>query len=204
VTTDTAALFFALLALLALAGALVGLVAIVGRHRTGRLAALADDLGSAGLWVAWLVATVATLGSLYLSEIAHFTPCPLCWYQRIAMYPLVVLLGIAAVRRDTNIRPYVITQAGIGAVIAAYHSWIQAFPPVGGSTFCTADAPCTARYIWEFGFVSIPFMALCGFLTIVVFTLLAGRRTSPAAESPELTSNRVASNGDRRPKVLQP
>jgi disulfide bond formation protein DsbB len=173
VTTDTAALFFALLALLALGGAGAGVVILVGRGRSTGLAGLGDDIGPAGLWLAWLVATASTLGSLYLSEVAHFTPCPLCWYQRIAMYPLVLLLGIAAVRRDTNIRPYVVTQSSVGAAIAAYHSYIQAFPPAGGSSFCTVDAPCTERYIWELGFVSIPFMALCGFLAVIVATLLA-------------------------------
>jgi disulfide bond formation protein DsbB len=168
-----------------------------------------DDLGGAGLWLAWLVATVSTLGSLYLSEVAHFTPCPLCWYQRIAMYPLVLLLGIAAVRRDTNVRPYVVAQAGVGAVVAAYHSWIQAFPPVGGSSFCTVDAPCTERYVWELGFVSIPFMALCGFAAVIVLTLLSGARR-PVAEGvteavlgPEPTPTVAAPLGDR-PKAMQP
>jgi len=181
-------LFFALLALVALAGAVAGTVlAVVSRRRgADELSPLVRDVTRLAIPLAWTVATVCTLGSLYLSEIAKFKPCLLCWYQRIAMYPLALLLGIASIRRDRNIRVYVIAQAGVGAAIAAYHSWIQAFPPEGGTSFCTVDAPCTARYVWELGFVSIPFMALSGFLFILVLMVLAGldRRVPDDLESP--------------------
>lgn len=181
-------LFFALLALVALAGAVAGTVlAVVSRRRgADELSPLVRDVTRLAIPLAWAVATVCTLGSLYLSEIAKFKPCLLCWYQRIAMYPLALLLGIASIRRDRNIRVYVIAQAGVGAAIAAYHSWIQAFPPEGGTSFCTVDAPCTARYVWELGFVSIPFMALSGFLFILVLMVLAGlgRRVPDDLESP--------------------
>lgn len=175
-TTETASLFFALLCLAALAGTAVVIVVLVtarGRPASGA-ARLRTDLARAAIPLAWLVATVTTLGSLYYSEIAHFTPCKLCWYQRIAMYPLVLLLGIAAVRRDRGIRIYVIAQCAVGAVIAAYHSFIQAFPPEGGTSFCTVDAPCTERYVWQFGFVSLPFMAFTSFVFIIVLMIVAG------------------------------
>ncbi|MFN8038495.1 MAG: disulfide oxidoreductase [Acidimicrobiales bacterium] len=165
---ETASLFFALLSLVALAG-VVGL-AVIGlvSWRSGgtRLVGLRDDLGRVALWLAAAVALTCTLGSLYFSEIAKFTPCKLCWYQRIAMYPLVLLLGIAAVRRDRGIRVYGLALAAIGACVSTYHTWLQAFP-TSSSSFCTVDAPCTERHVWELGFVSIPFMALAGFLLII-------------------------------------
>jgi disulfide bond formation protein DsbB len=173
---DAASLFFAILALACLIAvavvALGGLVWALG-GRSDALSSLRDDLGRVAVPLAWIVATVATLGSLYYSEIADFVPCRLCWYQRICMYPLVIVLGVAALRRDRDVRFTAIPLAGIGAVIAAYHAWIQAYPPVGGTSFCTLDAPCTERYVWEFGFVSLPFMALCGFLFVIVMMFLA-------------------------------
>ena len=173
-SVSTSSLFFAMLIGVALAGAL-GLTALLVADRAGSAGAarLRVDLSVVGLPVAWIVATVTTLGSLYYSEIAHFTPCKLCWYQRIAMYPLVLLLGIAAWRRDRNVRLYVIAQCAVGAVISVYHSYIQAFPPDNGTSFCTLDAPCTERYVWEFGFVSIPFMAFTAFVFIITLMLVA-------------------------------
>lgn len=173
---DTASLFFAILALGCLLAVVVvalgGLVWAVG-GRSEALSSLRDDLGRVAVPLAWIVATVATLGSLYYSEVADFVPCKLCWYQRICMYPLVIVLGVAALRRDRGVRFTAIPLAGIGAVIASYHAWIQAYPPVGGTSFCTLDAPCTERYVWEFGFVSLPLMALSGFLFVIVMMVLA-------------------------------
>ena len=121
----------------------------------------------ARLWLTWLVATTATAGSLYFSEVAGFIPCQLCWYQRIAMYPLSLVLAIAALRDDLDVRRYVLPVAGIGAGISIYHYLLQWFPQLETTT-CDPAAPCAAFYVREFGFVSIPFMALMGFLTIIV------------------------------------
>lgn len=179
---ETATFVFAVLALCclgAVAAVAVGAVVRALPGGGGRFAAMRADLRRASLGLAWLIATVSMLGSLYLSEVAKFFPCKLCWYQRICMYPLALILGIAALRRDRGVRVYVLPLAGIGAVVAAYHSWIQAFPPAGGSSFCTTDAPCTERYVWEFGFVSIPLMALSGFLFVITMMLLA-RGDDPA------------------------
>src|SRR6266536_2440469 len=76
-----------------------------------------ETFAQSSLWFAWIVALVATAGSLYLSEIAHFTPCTLCWYQRIGMYPLAVVLGIAAYRHDFGICRYVVPIATAAAFI---------------------------------------------------------------------------------------
>ncbi len=181
-STETISLFFALLALACLAAvALVGIGALLRLAGVERFDVAAAELGRVAVPLAWVVAFVATLGSLYYSEVAGFTPCPLCWYQRICMYPLALILGIAALRRDREVWWYVLPLAGLGAVFAAYHSWIQAFPPDGGSAFCTADAPCTSRFVWELGFVSLPFMAMSGFLFVITMMLLA--RSSRAGMS---------------------
>ena len=132
---ETTTFVFAVLALCCLGA--VGVVGIgaVARALPGgaeRFAVLRADLRRASLGLAWIIATTSMLGSLYLSEVAKFVPCKLCWYQRICMYPLALILGIAAARRDRTVRVYVLPLAGIGAAIAAYHSWIQAFPPDGG------------------------------------------------------------------------
>ena len=131
------------------------------------------------MWLAFVVALVTTLGSLYLSEVAHFVPCPLCWYQRICMYPLVVALAVGGLRRDREVYAYVLPPAIIGAGFAIYHTQLQAFPAQHGP-FCKIAEPCTVRYVWEFGFVSIPFMALSAFAFIIVMMLLV--RSDRSAE----------------------
>lgn len=166
--------FLAILTLLAALGVLAVILLIVLGQRS-RMRAL---LGPAALWLAFLVALTATAGSLYLSEVAGFIPCTLCWYQRIAMYPLVLVLGIAAWRGDMAIRRYVVPVAVIGALIAAYHVALQRLPSLPSGS-CSLDAPCTAIYVERFGFVTIPVMALVAFLAIL--TLLIGLAPSGGA-----------------------
>jgi hypothetical protein len=170
-TTAAFSLFFALLALAALAGAAaVGVLALGPRSERGD--GLRYEVGRIGLPVAWVIATVTTLGSLYYSKVVGFPPCELCWYQRIAVYPMVVILGTALVRRDAaGVRPYAIGPCLVGLPVSIYHSWIQWFPPDEGTSFCTLDAPCTAKYVFELGFVTLPFMAGCAFVSIIAFLL---------------------------------
>lgn len=174
-SVSTASFFFAVLALCCLAA--VAVTVVIGVIQwvvpSASLVTLRRDVGDASVALAALVATVATLGSLYYSQVAGFTPCTLCWYQRIFMYSLAVILVVAAVRRDRDIRWYALPLAVIGAGFSVYHSWIQAFPPDSGTSFCTAEAPCTTRHVWEFGFVSLPFMALCGFAFVITMMVLA-------------------------------
>jgi disulfide bond formation protein DsbB len=177
----TMSVLFALLALLCWAiavGLVVGALVRRARHgRPGRLEPLRDDIGRIALPLAWLIALVTTLGSLYYSKVIEYVPCELCWYQRIVIYPFAVILGIAAWRRDAAIRVYAVPVLAIGIVIATYHTWIQAYPPENGTSFCTADVPCTTRYVWEFGFVSLPFMALSAMVAMTALLLVA--RTAP-------------------------
>jgi disulfide bond formation protein DsbB len=164
--------FLALLALGALAGALL----LVPVNAIGGADALRAVIGHrAALGLAAMVAVTAMAGSLYLSEVAGFVPCALCWYQRIAMYPLAILLPIAAARGDGAIRPYAATLAGIGAVIAGYHVLVQRLPGLPSGS-CSLDAPCTAIYVERFGFVTIPVMALIGFVTILALLFVTRER----------------------------
>jgi disulfide bond formation protein DsbB len=163
VDTETMTLFLALLAVVAQGAVVVSLVLLA----TGRRRLLAEHVGPQALALAACVAVVATLGSLYLSEVANFTPCKLCWYQRIAMYPMAPLLVIAAARRDRGIRPYAITLAGIGAVISTYHVLLERYPTLESSV-CDPTNPCTLIWVERFGYLTIPAMALSGFALILV------------------------------------
>ncbi len=181
----TVSTFLALLALLAAAATAVGLVLAVGAGTSGAMGGIFDRVRSAvapiGLWLAWLAAAVATAGSLYMSEVAGFIPCALCWYQRIAMYPLALLLLIAALRSDGGIRPYAASLALVGAAISAYHVLVQRLPGLPSGS-CSVQAPCNTIYIERFGFVTIPVMALIGFVTIATILLLFIPRATPDDE----------------------
>lgn len=145
-------------ALLALAAIAAGVIAIV---RPSTYSGLGFRNGVA---MAALVAGAATAGSLIYSEVYLFEPCRLCWYQRIAMYPLTLTLAIGWWRSDRNVLRYVIPPALIGAGISVWHLANQWITP---GTTCGVGASCSVRYVTEFGFVTIPFMALSGFIAII-------------------------------------
>jgi disulfide bond formation protein DsbB len=131
-------------------------------------------LSGAELALAWLVALVATLGSLYFSEVAHFVPCQLCWFQRIAMYPLTLILLLAVLARDRRGAYYALGLPLAGAAISAYHIWIEHHPEseVPG---CGIGVPCSTKWIEELGYVTIPVLALTAFATIATLLVLALR-----------------------------
>jgi disulfide bond formation protein DsbB len=178
----TFSLLFAMLTVVANAGVVV-LVILGLRARGGRAphiqARLHSFLEDNGLLIAWLVALVATSGSLYYSEIANYTPCELCWFQRIAMYPLSVVLGIAYFTRDLSVKRYVLPVVAIGGSISIFHYVIQRFPDLISAS-CDPTAPCTVTWVWQFHYISIPFMALSGFALIA--TLLVLTRTTASVE----------------------
>ena len=131
-----------------------------------------------GLYLAWLVAMVATAGSLYFSEVRQFVPCALCWYQRIFMYPLVILLGIASFRDDRRIIPYFLSLSMIGGLIALYHVLEQNVPGFAAPPMCNVGVPCAAKYINWFGFISIPVLSLTAYLLITLL-LISARNSRP-------------------------
>jgi disulfide bond formation protein DsbB len=185
-----------LFALMTIAANVVVLVAFVlwvaSRFSAGSgLDWLRDMVGGASLVLAWVVATVATLGSLYYSEVAHLPPCKLCWFQRIAMYPLPVILGIAAWKRDRGVRRYVIPLAGIGAAISTYHYQLERFPSQATLT-CSVDVPCTTVWFWKFHYISIPLMALSAFLLVITLLLLGRDPDEPDVDDASGDDEEVA------------
>jgi len=135
--------------------------------------------GSGNLYLGWLVALAATLGSLYFSEVRHFVPCTLCWYQRILMYPLSIVLGIASYRQATAIRVYVLPLSILGMGFATYHVLEQHIRGFGAPGLCKAGIPCSLHYIDWLGFITIPLLSLTAF-TLVTAVLLAMRRAHSA------------------------
>lgn len=123
------------------------------------------------LYMAWIVSMVATLGSLYFSEIRGFIPCELCWYQRILMYPLSIFLGIATFYNETKIKKYVLPLSLIGASISLYHYAIQKIPGFAEIKPCVQGVPCNAEYINWLGFITIPFLAFVAFSFITLLML---------------------------------
>jgi disulfide bond formation protein DsbB len=167
-TTDTVTTFFALLAFACDVFVVAIAVAwIVRRRHPEAWRTLVDTLGPNALALAATVAVVATLGSLYLSEVAHFIPCRLCWYQRIAMYPLAVILPIAAFRRDAKVWVYALALALPGLAISLYHVLLERFPTLETGA-CDLNNPCSIVWVRHFGVVTIPYMAGSAFAAIAV------------------------------------
>jgi disulfide bond formation protein DsbB len=135
---------------------------------------LAPFLQRHGAKLAFLVALTATLGSLYYSEIRHFTPCTLCWYQRILMYPLVIITLVGIVERDEFLPNYVLPFSLIGIVVSSYHYLIE-WGVVSNPTGCQVTIPCNFRWVNYFGFISIPLMALTAFVLITIIMLATKR-----------------------------
>lgn len=116
-----------------------------------------------------------TLGSLFYSEILGYLPCNLCWWQRIFLFPQIVILALALVMKDTRVLPYSLVLSGIGALIAFYHILLQwGLAPKAGCA-AVGGPDCAARVIVGYGFVTIPLMALTGFLLLGAIALVARR-----------------------------
>lgn len=118
--------------------------------------------------VAFLFAFTATSGSLYLSEVVGWTPCRLCWYQRIFMYPLVIILGVGILTGDENMKDYLLPTAMIGTAIAFVHSLIQRYEQFESAGCSVTAVSCATEHTFHFGYVTIPVMALTAFLAIIV------------------------------------
>ena len=174
-TVDLVERFYAILAIAAIVGMVVvgGLrfLAIGSDPALDAYAALVRLIQPRANFAGWIVAVLASAGSLYFSEVAGFAPCTLCWYQRIAMYPFVVLSGVAALRRDDRAPTGASTLAAVGALIAGYHVALEWLPSLDAGA-CSATVPCT--YVWfrVFGIFSLPTLALTAFLLILTLTLV--------------------------------
>ena len=179
---DVATNFFLVLTIVADAIVLVAVVcavaALVSPGARATVVSWARAIAPQSVAFAWIVATVTTLGSLYYSEHAGFLPCELCWYQRIVMYPLVIVLGVAALRSDRKVWITALVFVGIGAPLSLYHWLVERVPAFEESSSCSAITPCSAPWFEKWGFVTLSWMAMSAFLLIgvlMVCTLVGSR-----------------------------
>ncbi len=123
-------------------------------------------------YAAWMIALIATAGSLFFSEVMELPPCVLCWYQRIAIYPLVVIIGIGIATRDTRWKTYALPITLIGLIISIYHNLLYYGLISESLAPCTQGISCTSRQIEWLGFITIPLMALTAFVSLTACLLL--------------------------------
>jgi len=169
----TVELFTSLLALIALIG---GLSYALVSGVVSPQASIVAEIRRLSLWLAWIVAAVATAGSLYFSEIADYVPCRLCWFQRICMFPLAGILLVAAIRKDRNVRWYALPLLIAGICLSAYHYLIE-WKPSFGEGACGIGPSCTDVWFRRMGFVTLSFMALSGFIAIAALLFVQPKKS---------------------------
>lgn len=167
-----------LLAILTVFGQLIIIFLLLGKNiLAGKR--IFTFLQKNSLFFAFVVSLIATFGSLFYSEIAHYEPCKLCWFQRIFMYPLPIILGLAIMRNyKKEIVLYVRSMAIVGGVIALYHYYLQRFgdPNVP----CSAvgySVSCAKVFLLTFGYITIPLMSATAFILILIFLQYFNKRT---------------------------
>ncbi len=127
---------------------------------------------------AWLVAIIATLGSLFFSEVMEFPPCTFCWYQRILMYPLVFIFLVGLFPFDKNVVRYAFPLAFVGWLIAIYHNLLQYEIIPESAAPCSQGVPCSAKYISWFDILTIPMLSLIAFSIILILLIILKKRLS--------------------------
>jgi len=170
-----------LLSILTLIGTIeivvLAILALSFKFRSLRKVAIVKNLVSFvskyALLYSFIVALVATTGSLFFSDIAGFAPCILCWYQRILMYPNVLLLGIALRKKSTEIIDYVLSLTGLGAVLGFYH-YSQQFShnPLLPCSTVGYSVSCAEKFFTHFGYITIPLMSSTAFSMIFLMLLI--------------------------------
>lgn len=128
------------------------------------------------LLLMWTATIISTIGSLFYSEIKGFIPCEFCWYQRILMYPLVVIYTVSLIKKDVKITIPGIWLSGIGILVAGYHYGMQKIQVLQSQGESCGIVPCNIEYVNYFGFVTIPFLAFIAFLFIFTCNILYIKR----------------------------
>jgi disulfide bond formation protein DsbB len=138
--------------------------------------------GRFGLYMAMIAAWIATCGSLFMSEAIGWIPCQWCWYQRILMYPIAVILPIGLLRRDRNVAVYTLALSIIGICASTYHILLQKVPFFARFETCVIGVPCSADYLNWLGFITIPMLAWVAFAVVIAGSWLALRANRKTTE----------------------
>ena len=163
-------------AVLALLAAALAVSTVAARLLAGRVrmaARIVSAIGAQRNAITLAIGATATAGSLYFSEVAHYIPCRLCWFQRVAMYPIGVLALVGLLRRDRGARWYVVPFAAVGLPISVYHYLIEWKPGLDTGGCALFGPACTDIWFRTFGFATLAFMALCGFAAVLAVNLIA-------------------------------
>ena len=136
------------------------------------------DLNWTILFLCWLITSVSTVGSIFFSYIMEFAPCVLCWYQRIFLFPLVIMLAVGLFPFDKSVIKYALPLAIAGWLTAFYHNLLVVGIIPENIQPCSQGVPCTEKYIDLFGFLTIPMLALLSFSTIIAFLFFLKRGIS--------------------------
>lgn len=130
------------------------------------------------LLLAWLVAVAATAGALFIGEVMLMTPCVLCWYQRIFMFPLAIILGMACHSEDRRGAVYALPLALGGAVLAGYHTLLVAGVVAKDWIPCGTGVSCADQKLEILNGIQIPWLSLIAFVLILILLTVYLRKTS--------------------------
>ena len=130
------------------------------------------------LFICWLIACASALGSLFFSDVMGFAPCVLCWYQRIAIFPLVLILPMGLFPFDASAAKFALPLALAGLLTAVYHNLVYSGLIPKNLQPCTQGVPCTEKYIELFGFLSIPLLSLLALTAMTALLIVVKRRTN--------------------------
>lgn len=136
------------------------------------------DIDWSVLLAAWVIATASALGSIFFSHIMAFAPCVLCWYQRICLFPLVVILARGLFPFDAKAVKYALPLAVLGWGVALYHNLLYSGVISKDLQPCAQGVSCAEKYIEFFGFVTIPLLSLLCFTLVTALLIILKKRTN--------------------------
>jgi disulfide bond formation protein DsbB len=128
------------------------------------------------IFTCWLIAASATLGSLFFSEVMGLKPCILCWYQRIFMYPLVVVFLVGLFQLDRSVFHYALPIAMIGWCFAVYHYLVYSGYIPENLQPCSKEVSCVEIDLELLGFITIPMMSILAYTAIILLLFIFRRR----------------------------